>query len=211
MTYAELSGMIQDYLQNDSTELQAAIPTIVKIAEDRIYNTIQIPHLKKNATSAFGSGNKYLETPADFLAVYSLASINASGVYNYLLEREVAFLAEAFPDPTVTGVPRFYALFNDDTFIVAPTPASNYTAELHYYYQPESIVTASTTWIGDNMENVLLYGCLTEAYTYEKGNPDLAKVYNDRFIEALMRLKNFGEAFSKTDSFRSDNPRLIPS
>ena len=210
MNYAQLSTALQDYMQNYSSEFVAEIPTIVKVTEDRIYNSVQIPYLKKNATSTLAASNKYLETPADFLATYSIAVIVNSN-YNYLLEREVGFMGEAFPNPNTTGVPRFYALFNDDTFLLAPTPNSSYQVELHYYYQPPSIVDTSTSWLGDNMENVLLYGCLTEAYSYMKGDPDLMKMYNDRFIEALMRLKNLGEGFNKTDSFRIDNPRIIPS
>lgn len=210
MNYAQLSTALQDYMQNYSSEFVAEIPTIVKVAEDRIYNSVQIPYLKKNATSTLAASNKYLETPTDFLATYSIAVIVNSN-YNYLLEREVGFMGEAFPNPNTTGVPRFYALFNDDTFLLAPAPDSSYQVELHYYYQPPSIVDTSTSWLGDNMENVLLYGCLTEAYSYMKGDPDLMKMYNDRFIEALMRLKILGEGFNKTDSFRTDNPRIIPS
>lgn len=210
MNYAQLSTALQNYMQNYSSEFIAEIPTIVKIAEDRIYNSVQIPYLKKNSTSTLTASNKYLETPSDFLAVYSIAVI-ASNNYNYLLEREVGFMGEAFPNPNTTGVPRFYALFNDDTFLLAPTPDQSYSVELHYYYQPPSIVDTSTNWLGTNMENVLLYGCLTEAYSYMKGDADLMKMYNDRFIEALMRLKNLGEGFNKTDSFRLDRPRIVPS
>jgi hypothetical protein len=210
MNYSELSTAIQNYTQNYSSEFVAEIPTIVKITEDRIYNSVQIPYLKKNQTSTFAGSNKYLETPSDFLAVYSFAVI-VSGQYNYMLEREVGFMGEAFPNPAATGVPRFYALFNDDTFLVAPTPDQSYSVELHYYYQPPSIVNTSTSWLGTNMENVLLYGCLSEAYSYMKGDPELMKMYSDRYMEALMRLKNLGEGFNKTDEFRRDNPRITPT
>jgi hypothetical protein len=210
MNYTELSAALQNYTQNYSTEFVAEIPTIVKVTEDRIYNAVQIPYLKQNSTSNLALGNKYLETPDDFLAVYSIAVI-VDDEYHYLLEREVAFIGEAFPNPTSTGIPRFYALFNDDTFLLGPTPASNYAVELHYYYQPPSIVDTETSWIGTNMENLLLYGCLSEAYVYMKGDADLAKMYSDRFIEALMRLKNLGEGFNKTDSLRRDYPRINPS
>lgn len=210
MNYAQLSTNLQNYMQNYSSEFVAEIPTIVQIAEDRIYNSVQIPYLKKNSTSTFAASNKYLETPSDFLAVYSIAAI-VNGNYNYLLEREVGFMGEAFPNPNSTGVPRFYALFNDDTFLVAPTPDQSYSVELHYYYQPPSIVNTSTSWLGDNMENVLLYACLAEAYSYMKGDADLMKMYNDRYMEALMRLKNLGEGFNKTDEFRVDRPRITPT
>lgn len=210
MNYAQLSTNLQNYMQNYSSEFVAEIPTIVQIAEDRIYNSVQIPYLKKNSTSTFTASNKYLETPSDFLAVYSIAAI-VNGNYNYLLEREVGFMGEAFPNPNSTGVPRFYALFNDDTFLVAPTPDQSYSVELHYYYQPPSIVNTSTSWLGDNMENVLLYACLAEAYSYMKGDADLMKMYNDRYMEALMRLKNLGEGFNKTDEFRVDRPRITPT
>ena len=143
MNYAQLSIALQDYTQNYSSEFIAEIPTIVKIAEDRIYNSVQIPYLKKNSTSTFSASNKYLETPSDFLAVYSIAAIVDSN-YHYLLEREVGFMGEAFPNPNTSGIPRFYALFNDDTFLVAPMPDQSYQVELHYYYQPPSIVDVST-------------------------------------------------------------------
>jgi len=210
MNYSELSTALQSYTQNYSTEFIAEIPTIVKITEDRIYNSVQIPFLRKNSTSTFTPSNKYLETPSDFLAVYSIAVIN-DGVYSYMLEKDVAFLGEAFPNPSTTGVPRFYALFNDDTFLVAPTPASTYGVELHYYYQPPSIVDTSTSWLGTNMENVLLYGCLAEAYSYMKGDADLMKTYSDRYMEAIARLKNLGEGFNKRDEFRVDMPRINPT
>jgi len=210
MNYSELSTALQSYTQNYSTEFIAEIPTIVKITEDRIYNSVQIPFLRKNSTSTFAPNNKYLETPSDFLAVYSIAVIN-DGVYSYMLEKDVAFLGEAFPTPSRTGVPRFYALFNDDTFLVAPTPASAYGVELHYYYQPPSIVDTSTSWLGTNMENVLLYGCLAEAYSYMKGDADLMKTYSDRYMEAISRLKNLGEGFNKRDEFRVDMPRINPT
>lgn len=210
MNYAQLSLALQNYTQNYSTEFLAEIPTIVKITEDRIYNSVQLPFLKKNATAVYASGNKYLETPVDFLSVYSVASI-INNVYSYLLEKDVGFIAEAFPNSTSTGVPRFYALFNENTFIIAPTPASSYIVELHYYYQPASIVTTSTNWLGDNMENVLLYGSLVEAYSYMKGDVDISKSYSDRYLEAMGRLKNLGEGFDKRDGFRIDLPRINPT
>lgn len=210
MNYATLSQLLQDYTQNYSSEFVAAIPEIVKLAEDRIYQSVQIPSLKKNSTSAFVSGNKYLAQPDDFLAPYSMAVKSASGVYSYLLEKEVGFINEAYPDPSITGVPRYYAIFTDDTFVVAPTPNANLQVELHYFYEPESIVTAGTSWLGDNVESVLFYGSLVEAYTYMKGEADLIALYKGRYDESIARLKMLGEGMGKRDNFRLDMPRILP-
>jgi len=210
MNYATLVTLLQDYTQNSSSEFVAAIPEIVKLAEDRIYQSVQIPALKRNATSNFVSGNKYLAAPTDFLAAYSMASKSATGVYSYLLEKEVGYINEAFPDPSYTGVPRYYALFNDATFVVSPTPDDFYEVELHYFYEPPSIVEAGNSWLGDNTESVLFYGCLSEAYTYMKGDADLTALYRARYDEALGRLKVLGEGQDKRDSFRLDMPRIDP-
>ena len=210
MNYATLSQLLQDYTQNYSSEFVAAIPEIVKLAEDRIYQSVQIPSLKKNSTSAFVSGNKYLAQPDDFLACYTMAVKSASGVYSYMLEKEVGFINEAYPDPSATGIPRYYAIFTDDTFVVAPTPNANLQVELHYFYEPESIVTAGTSWLGDNVESVLFYGSLVEAYTYMKGEADLIALYRGRYDESIARLKMLGEGMGKRDNFRLDMPRILP-
>ena len=210
MNYATLSQLLQDYTQNYSSEFVAAIPEIVKLAEDRIYQSVQIPSLKKNSTSAFISGNKYLAQPNDFLAPYSMAVKSASGVYSYMLEKEVGFINEAYPNPSATGIPRYYAIFTDDTFVVAPTPNANLEVELHYFYEPESIVTAGTSWLGDNVESVLFYGSLVEAYTYMKGEADLIALYRGRYDESIARLKMLGEGMGKRDNFRLDMPRILP-
>jgi hypothetical protein len=211
MNYATLVALLQDYTQNSSSEFVAAIPDIVKLAEDRIYQSVQIPALKRNATSNFVSGNKYLASPTDFLAAYSMAVKSATGVYSYMLEKEVGYINEAFPDPSATGVPRFYALFNADTFVVSPTPNDYYEVELHYFYEPPSIVDAGNSWLGDNTESVLFYGCLVEAYTYMKGDADLQALYRQRYDEALGRLKVLGEGQDKRDNFRLDLPRIMPT
>lgn len=211
MNYSELVALIQDYTQNYSTEFVAAIPSIVQLAEDRIYQSVQFPALKKNATSNFTSGNKYLATPGDFLASYSIAVKSATGVYSYMLEKEVGFINEAFPNPSILGVPRFYALFDNASFVVAPTPNANLEVELHYFYEPESIVTNGTSWLGDNVESVLFYGCLVEAYTYMKGDQDLTALYRARYDEAMGRLKVLGEGGNKRDNFRIDLPRIAPN
>lgn len=211
MNYATLVALLQDYTQNSSTEFVAAIPDIVKLAEDRIYQSVQIPALKRNATSNFVQGNKYLAAPTDFLAAYSMAVKSASGVYAYLLEKEVGYINEAYPNPAATGVPRYYALFNDATFVVAPTPNAFFEVELHYFYEPPSIVDTGTSWLGDNTESVLFYGALCEAYTYMKGDADLVALYRQRYDEALARLKNLGEGMDKRDNFRLDMPRIAPT
>lgn len=210
MNYATLVQLLQDYTQNSSTEFVASIPDIVKLAEDRIYQSVQIPALRRNSTSNFLTGNKYLAAPTDFLAAYSMAVKSASGVYSYLLEKEVGYINEAFPNPATTGVPRYYALFNDATFVVAPTPSTFFEVELHYFYEPPSIVTAGTSWLGDNTESVLFYGCLVEAYTYMKGDADLVALYRQRYDEALGRLKVLGEGMDKRDTFRIDLPKILP-
>ena len=211
MNYTTLVTLLQDYTQNSSSEFIAAIPEIVKLAEDRIYQSVQIPALKRNATSNFVSGNKYLAAPTDFLASYSMAAKSATGVYSYLLEKEVGYINEAFPNPSATGVPRYYALFNDATFVVSPTPDDFYEVELHYFYEPPSIVDAGNSWLGDNTESVLFYGCLSEAYTYMKGDADLTALYRARYDEALGRLKVLGEGQDKRDNFRLDLPRIMPT
>jgi hypothetical protein len=211
MNYTTLVALLQDYTQNSSTEFVAAIPQIVRLAEDRIYQSVQIPALKRNATSNFVQGNKYLAAPTDFLASYSMAVKSASGVYSFMLEKEVGYINEAFPNPASTGVPRYYALFNDATFIVAPTPNAFLEVELHYFYEPPSIVDAGTSWLGDNTESVLFYGALCEAYTYMKGDADLQTLYRQRYDEALGRLKVLGEGMDKRDNFRLDLPRIMPT
>jgi hypothetical protein len=211
MNYATLVALLQDYTQNSSSEFVAAIPQIVRLAEDRIYQSVQIPVLKSNATSNFLTGNKYLACPDDFLAAYSMAVKSASGVYSYMLEKEVGYINEAFPNPAATGVPRYYALFNESTFVVAPTPNAVLEVELHYFYEPPSIVDTGTSWLGDNTESVLFYGALSEAYTYMKGDADLQTLYRQRYEESLSRLKNLGEGLDKRDNFRLDMPRLMPT
>ena len=211
MNYTTLVALLQDYTQNSSSEFVAAIPDILKLAEDRIYQSAQIPVLKRNAVSNFVQNNKYLAAPTDFLSAYSMAVISGTGVYSYMLEKEVGYINEAYPNPTLTGVPRYYALFNDATFVVAPTPSSFFEVELHYFYEPPSIVDAGTSWLGDNTESVLFYGALCEAYTYMKGDPDLQTLYRQRYDEALARLKNLGEGMDKRDNFRLDMPRIAPT
>ncbi len=211
MNYTELSNAIQAYTENTEADFVANIPVFVEQAEQRIYNSVQFPSIRKNVTGVTTTNNKYLECPLDFLAVYSIAIINASGEYEYLLNKDVNFIRQAYPQPTDTGIPRYYALFgprsNDAaelTFILGPTPDAAYGAELHYYFYPPSISVAPfTSWLGDNFDSVLLYGSLVEAYTYMKGEPDIMAFYNQKFTEALALAKRLGDGMERQDAYRS--------
>ena len=217
MNYAELSDNIQAYAENTESNFVAEIPTFVKQAEQRIYNSIQFPSIRKNMTGVTQANNKYLSCPNDFLAVYSLAVIDGTGSYEYLLNKDVNFIRQAYPQPTDTGIPRYYALFgptvnggaitNELSFILGPTPDANYSVELHFYYYPESIVTAGTSWLGDNFDSVLLYGSLVEAYTYMKGEADMMALYNQKYMEALQLAKRLGDGMERQDAYRSGQYR----
>lgn len=211
-TYAQLVDAIYGYLQTDENGISTTdMNTIIRQAEQRIYYDVQIPVLKKNVTGNLSSGNRYLSTPTDYLATYSIA-VNNNGTYEYLLPKEVAFLREAYPSTTTTGVPRYYAIFDNDTFLIGPPPDSNYEVELHYFYEPPSIVTqTSGTWLSENAENALLYACLFEAYTYLKGAEDLISIYAGRYKEALESLKMIGEGRNRSDTYRNSEPRITPN
>jgi hypothetical protein len=232
MNYAALSSAIQSYTENqfpttylsDGTPVTTAdqIARFVEQAEQRIYNTIQFPSLRKNVTGNVSTTNRYLSAPDDFLAVYSLASIDASGNYEYLLNKDVNFIRQAYPNPTTdVGIPKYYALFgptvtsstisNELSFLVGPTPDAAYSVELHYYYYPQSIVTASTTWLGDNFDTVLLYGSLVEAYTFMKGEPDIMAFYDGKYKEALALAKRLGDGMERQDAYRSGQYRQAVS
>tara|TARA_R110000796_G_scaffold10231_6_gene34207 strand:- start:767 stop:1435 length:669 start_codon:yes stop_codon:yes gene_type:complete len=214
MNYAELTAAIQNYTENEFSESVLAI--FVKQAEQRIYNTVQFPSLRKNVTGATSINNKYISTPIDFLATYSLAVIDASGNYEYLLNKDVNFIRQAYPNPTSTGLPKYYALFgptttnavspvvtNELSLIVGPTPDASYAVEMHYYYYPDSIVNSGTSWLGDNFDSVLLYGALVEAYTFMKGETDLIQLYDAKYKEALMLAKRLGDGMERQDAYRS--------
>ena len=210
MTYSELKSLIQDYLQNTEATFVADLPTIIKQAETRILKTVKLPVFRKNVTGNLTSGNQYLSTPTDFLDNFSLSITNSSS-QEFLLFKDVNFVREAYPNASTTGVPKHYALFDNTSFIVGPTPGSGYTVELHYFYQPDSLTAGSdsgTTWLSTNAENALLYGCLVEAYTYMKGEPDLMATYEKRYDQALARLKTLGEGDNKVDSYRDDSYRI---
>ena len=211
MNYTELVAAVTDYTQNqfDTT----AMNTFIQQAEQRIYNSVQFPAIRKNVTGVTSTGYKYLSCPSDFLAVFSMAVIDNSGAYEYLLNKDVNFIRQAYPNPTDQAIPKFYALFgptvisstitNELSFILGPTPDAVYNVELHYYYYPESIVTASTSWLGDNFDSVLLYGTLVEAITYMKGEADMVTLYNTKYNESLALAKRLGDGMERQDAYRS--------
>ena len=215
MNYTQLSNAIQAYTENTEANFIAEIPVFVQQAEQRIYNNVQFPSIRKNVTGVVSTTSNYLAAPDDYLATYSLAVIDATGAYEYLLNKDVNFIRQAYPDPTETGLPRYYALFgpavsgstitDELTFIIGPKPDANYTVELHYYYYPESITVAADgrTWLGDNFDSVLLYGSLVEAYTYMKGETDMMQLYNQKFMEALALAKRLGDGMERQDAYRS--------
>jgi len=212
MNYAALSAAIQAYTENTETDFVNNIPVFVTQAEQRIYNTVQFPSIRKNVTGSTSSGNKYLGCPDDFLAVYSMAVVDGTGAYEYLLNKDVNFIRQAYPQPTDTAIPKYYALFGSQsnapdelTFILGPTPDATYMVELHYYYYPESITVAADgqTWLGDNFDSVLLYGSLVEAYTYMKGEQDMMALYNGKYQEALALAKRLGDGMERQDAYRS--------
>jgi hypothetical protein len=207
MNYAELVAQIQDYTENTFTTTD--INTFITQAEQRIYNTVQLPALRKNVTGSLSAGNKYLAMPTDWLATFSLAVFGADNEYKYLLNKDVNFIRQSFPDTDSAfyGEPQYYAVFNASSFIVGPTPDINYSAELHYFYYPTSITVAGTSWLGDNFSSTLLYGSLLEAYTYMKGEKDVLDNYRARYDEAMLLLKQLGDGKDRQDSYRSGQVR----
>lgn len=200
---------IQAYCESTEPTFVAQIPEFVQAAEERIYNSVQLPAIRKNVTGSLTVNNKYLSLPADWLATFSLAIINPSTqAQTFLLNKDVNFIRESFPSPTSTGTPEYYAIFDDTSLILGPTPDLSYQAEMHYYYYPTSIVTAGTTWLGTNFETVLLYGAIREAYTYLKGEADLMSAYEQKYQEALALLKVLGEGKDRRDAYRSGQVRV---
>jgi hypothetical protein len=221
MNYAQLVVAVTDYTEN--TVPTANMNTFITQAEQRIYNTVQFPSLRKNVTGTATLNNKYLSCPNDFLSTFSMAVIDASGNYEYLLNKDVNFIRQAYPQPTDTAIPKYYGLFgptttsvlaitNELSFILGPTPDANYAIELHYYYYPESITTVSggQTWLGDNFDSVLLYGSLVEAYTYMKGEPDVMAFYDAKYKEALAMAQRLGDGLERSDAYRSGQFRVAP-
>lgn len=215
MNYATLVSTIKAYTENDFPDTAGSggltsteqINTFIKQAEQRVFNTVQLLDLRKNVTGSVTATNKYLTVPTDWLANFSLAVIDTDGTYEYLLNRDVNNLREAYPDPSSNGKPVCYAYFDKDSFILAPTPDQNYTVELHYFYYPQSIVDAGTSWLGDNFDSVLLYGSLLEAYTYMKGEVDVYTAYQKRYDEAMAMLKEYAEGKNRQDMYRTQQVR----
>ena len=232
MTYTELVTAIQTYTENTFPSTTLADGTVVSStaqinrfitqAEQRIYNSVQFPSLRKNVTGSVTTSNKYLSCPDDFLSTYSLAVIDATGNYEYLLNKDVNFMRASYPNPNTEGLPKYYALFgptvntstitNELSFIVGPTPDASYSVELHYYYYPVSITVAASgqTWLGDNFDTVLLYGSLVEAYTYMKGEVDIITGYDAKYKEALALAKRLGDGLERSDAYRSGQYREAP-
>ena len=214
MNYTELKVNIADICENEFTEEQYAMFT--QQAEQKIYSTVQLANLRKNVTGTLTANNKYLAAPNDFLSVYSLAIYpTAGGAYEFLLDKDVNFIRQAYPNPATTGKPKHYAIFgpqsndvNELTFILGPTPDATYNAELHYYYYPESIVTAGTTWLGENFDSALLNGALVEAIRFMKGEEQMVKVYNDMYVQAIALLKNLGDGKQRMDAYRDGQVRI---
>ena len=222
MNYAELFETIKGYVENDfpntswtgsdgssavtltSTE---QINTFIEQAEQRIFNTVQLLDLRKNVTGNMTAGNKYLAVPTDWLANFSMAVIDDTGRYEYMLNKDVSFIRQSFPNPNDEGIPTHYAYFDENSYILGPTPDENYAVELHYFYYPDSIVTAGTSWLGDNFDSVLLYGSLLEAYTFMKGESDVIAGYQKRYDEAMGMLKQLGEGKNRQDMYRTTQVR----
>ena len=228
MNYAQLVSAIKGYAENEFPATAGSftstdqVDTFIKQAEQRIYNSVQFPSIRKNVTGTTTVNNKYLSSPGDFLAVYSIAVIDpVTGEYEYLLNKDVNFIRQAYPSPTDTGKPEYYALFgptttnnvppvitNELSFILGPTPNAAYSVELHYYYYPESIVTAGTSWLGDNFDSVLLYASLLEAAAFMKSDNDTIANYEKRYNEALMLAKRLGDGMERSDAYRSGQFRM---
>lgn len=204
-TYASICALVEDTVENTFTADQLA--NFCTLSEQKIYQAVQLPALRKNVTGSLTATNKYLTLPADFLYVFSLAVVGATGSYAYLVDKDVNYIREAYPAPTATGVPRCYAIFDKDSLIVGPTPDSGYTVELHYGYYPESLVTAGTTWLSDNFESVMFNAMLVEAARFLKLEKDVIDLYDRQLLDSMSLLKNWGDGKLRTDTFRTLQPR----
>jgi len=215
MNYAQLVEAIKGYTENDFPDTTGSggmtsteqVNTFIVNAEERVFNSVQLLDLRKNVTGNVTANNKYLSVPSDWLANFSLAVIDSDGNYEYLLNKDVSYIRQAYPSPTDTGKPLYYAFFDVDSYILGPTPDQNYLMELHYFYYPQSITEAGTSWLGDNFESVLLYGSLLEAYTFMKGEADVIQEYQKRYDDALAMLKQLGEGKNRQDMYRTPQVR----
>ena len=215
MNYTQLTSAIKGFAENDfpatvgSFTSAEQIARFVQLAEQRIYNMVQLPAIRKNVTGTMTVGNKYLTTPSDWLSTFSLAVINSANEYHYLLNKDVNFIRESYPDTDSAffGKPEYYAVFDDNTFILGPTPDATYNSELHYFYYPTSIVTAGTSWLGTNFDSALLYGALLEAALFMKSDADTMTVYKSRYDDAMAELKQLGDAKNRQDAYRSGQVR----
>jgi hypothetical protein len=213
VNYTQLKTAVEDSVENTFSDTDFA--TLTRLAEDKIYNSVQLPALRKNVTGDLSAGNQYLAAPNDFLSVFSMAVFPAAGgEYTFLLNKDVNFIRESYPNPATTGVPRYYALFGpvynlptELTFILGPTPVAGYKAELHYFYYPESIATAGTSWIGDNFESVLFNAVMVEAGRFMKEEADIMTMYQNQFNESFLLLKNLGDGKNRGDTFRNGQVR----
>lgn len=207
MNYTQLVAQIQDYTENQFTT--EVVNNFIQQAEQRVYNFVQLPALRKNVTGTTTATNKYLAMPSDWLSTFSMAVVNNNNEYSYLLNKDVNFIRESFPDTDATfyGQPQYYAVFDSNSFILGPTPDTSYTMELHYFYYPNSITVSGTSWLGDNFSSVLLYGSLLEAYTYMKGEADVIAQYQKRYDEALALIKQLGDGKDRQDAYRSGQVR----
>lgn len=209
MNYSQLSEAIQQYCESTEQTFVANIPNFVQLAEERIYNSVQIPAIRKNSTGNMSADNQYMSLPSDWLSTYSLAVIDpVTGEYEYLLNKDVNYIRAAYPSPTSKGKPKYYAIWDDNTMILGPTPDLGYTAELHYYYYPASIVDVGTSWLGTNFETVLLYGSVREGYVYLKGEADIMNYYEQKYQESLALLKRLGDGLDRQDAYRSGQVRI---
>ena len=208
MTYTELVAAIKSYTENDYSTTD--VNTFIQNAEQRIHNTVQLPDLRKNVTGTMSLGNKYFSLPSDWLSTFSIAVIDTNNEYTYLLNKDVNFVRESFPDTDsgFYGKPEYYGIFDDTTMILGPTPDANYSAELHYYYYPQTIVTAGNTWLGDNFDTALFYGALLEAAAFMKEDPDTVTQYTARYSEVMQLLKNLGDGKNRRDAYRSGQERI---
>ena len=202
MNYTELYDQITDYMQEFSTQFTDNIPNFVKNAENRILHDVELPVFTKNVTTTMTISEKYVQLPADYISPREIAII-VSGSHQYLMQKDVSFIREACPTAATTGVPRFYAQFDNNTLLVGPTPDLAYQIEMHYFYAPASIVTSTTSWLGDNAGTLLLYGALVEAYTFNKGDPDLMALYDKQYMSALQRVKLLGAGKMRNDAYRT--------